>query len=240
MNFTDLLATGTPVAIVVISGRATGDDAHSARGTGKVLFEDAFDRKELGREWNVHPGSFRIEEGVMVAAQRADADHGAVCQTFVDFKDIVLDFRFRLEGESRGFNVVIDDRKYKGSHAGHICRVTVRNKRIELRDDKTGAMKNGNFEKLRDSKTRAEVTPLLVGKSRSVDVNLKRESWHSMRVAIVGPRMQVSLNGKPIGTLTSDGIDHATKSDFGFTVLEQSVRFDDVRATVPVKRAKAK
>jgi hypothetical protein len=232
MTITNVLAMGALVAIGVASGSLNGDDPRPARA-GKVLFEDAFERKDLGKAWSVHPDSFRIEEGAMVAAQRADADHGAVCQTFVDFKDIVLDFRFRLEGESPGFNVVIDDRDYKGSHAGHICRVTVRNKKVELRDDKTGAMKNEYFGKLRDKKRRAEVLPLLAGKSHVVDVDVKRKKWHSLRVKIVGSQMTVSLDGRPLGALTSDGIAHASKSDFGFTVLGRSVRFDDVRAAAP-------
>lgn len=198
-----------------------------------VVFEDNFERKELGNQWDVHPNSFRIEEGTLIAAQRKDASHGAVSQVFVDFKDATLSFRFRIEGTTQGFNVVIDDRKYKQSHAGHICRVVIRDKYIMLGDDKTGAMRNDLFEMVRNPKTKDRANELLKGKSLRVPIDLKRDVWHTLLVKISGDRIGVLLDKKEIGILQSEGIAHPTKTDFGFTIIGQSVRFDDIQLQVP-------
>ncbi len=198
-----------------------------------VLFEDDFERTELGKQWDVHPNSFRIEDGTLIAAQRKDASHGAVSQVFVDFKDATLSFRFRIEGTTQGFNIVIDDRKYKQSHAGHICRVVIRDKYILLGDDKTGAMKNDLFEMVRNPKTKQKANELLKGKSLRVPFDLKRDTWHTILVKISGDRIGVLLDKKEIGIFQSEGIAHPTKTDFGFTIIGQSVRFDDVRLQVP-------
>jgi len=222
-----------------LSGTAHAGDRDGTTGkNGRLLFEDTFSQKELSKAWRVHPNSFRIEKGVLIAGQRPDANHGAVCDVLVDFKDVFLEFSFLLDG-SAGFNVVIDDRKYRKSHAGHICRVVVRPKRITLGDDKTGNMENGLFEKRRspryrsDRKFRKEIDRLLNGKSTSVPVNLKRGRWYRMTVRITGETMRVTLDGKPLASLRSEGIAHPTKTDFGFTVIGRSVRFDNIAAWSP-------
>lgn len=196
---------------------------------GEILFEDSFERKELGKAWSVHPHSFRIEDGVLIAGQQPGTDHGAVSQTYVDFKDLILKFSFQFDG-APGFNVVIDDRTYKASHAGHICRVTVREARVVLQDDKTGAMENEIFKMRRDPKQRKAADRLLLGKSKSVPVKFKRGQWYTMVVTIVGQEMQVFLDGQLLGALQSDGIGHATKTDFGFTIPDRFIRFDNISA----------
>lgn len=219
------------------TAHAGGPDGKPGKN-GRLLFQDTFNQKELRKVWRVHPNSFRIEKGVLIAGQRPDAHHGAVCDVLVDFKDVFLEFSFLLDGSS-GFNVVIDDRKYRGSHAGHICRVTVRPKRITLGDDKTGNMKNGLFEKRRspqyrrDRKFRKEIDRLLKGKSTSVPVSLKRGRWYRMTVRIMGETMRVVLDGKPLASLRSEGIAHPTKTDFGFTIIGRFMRFDNITAWSP-------
>ena len=190
-------------------------------------FQDDFERKELGKAWTVHPNSFRIEDGVLIVATRPDADHGAVGETLVDFADGELEVRFKFMGSPQ-FNVVIDDKKYKESHAGHICRVSVRQNRILLQDDKTGAMRNDLFEKRRKSPKDPAIAKELAGKSKTVAVDLKKGEWHKLKVVLEGATMRVSLDGKEVASLTSEGIAHPTKTDFGFTVIDREVHFDDV------------
>lgn len=199
-----------------------------------VLFADDFGRDALGDRWDVHPNSYRIVDGVLIGGQRPDADHGAVSQVFVDFQDAELSFDFRLAG-SPGFNVVIDDRKYKGSHAGHICRVRVTPKAVILQDDKTGAMRNDLFARRRDPAQRKAAEQELIGKSKLVAVDLTDGEWHALTVRIEGETMSVQLDGKPLGTLTSAGIGHATKTDFGFTVIGRELHLDNVRLHKPGK-----
>ncbi len=222
------------------ANQSRADEGGSAPALkGKLLFEDTFERRELGKAWDVHPNSFRIDQGVLIAGQRPDADHGAVSQTFLDFQDLILEFSFRLDGAA-GFNLVIDDRRYKNSHAGHICRVTVRANRIAFQDDKTGAMRNDIFAQRQDPKTRKQAEKLLAGKSQAISVKLQKGRWYRMRVDIVGDRMQVTLDDKLLGTLRSEGIAHKTKTDFGFTIPGRFTHFDDVRAWSVETNSKAR
>lgn len=202
----------------------------SARGGERELFNDRFNGDQLGKHWRTHWADLKVGDGVLVVGQAKDADHGAVLDTLVDFADVDLSFRFRFVG-GRQFNVVIDDRNYKGSHAGHICRVVVRPDSIQLGDDKTGIMEKEIFAMRRDPKRKAAADKLLVGKSKRFPVKLQDGEWHSLQVKIVGEELSVRLDGRSVGSLRSVGIGHGTKTDFGFTVPGRWVHFDDVRAT---------
>ena len=87
---------------------------------GELIFTDDFERSDLG-EWKPLIPSFEIRNGVLRGWQTRD-DHGAVGRIYRPMKDVVVEFKFMLDG-STGFNAVFDDQKFKGSHAGHICRV---------------------------------------------------------------------------------------------------------------------
>jgi len=193
---------------------------------GELIFSDDFDRDELV-DWKVVIPGFRVEDGVLVGTQDR-ADHGAVGRVYRQMKDVVVQFKFRLEG-SKTFNTVFDDQKWKGSHAGHICRVAFAPKRIRLGDDKEGIMRNDIFAMRRDPERKGEANKLLEGRSSTVAMNLKQKKWYHVTIEIVGDQMRVSLDGQPIGYLQSPGIAHDTKSSFHFTVTGPGVWFDDVR-----------
>ena len=128
---------------------------------GELMFSDDFERTELG-DWKVIIPGFKVEEGVLVGTQDRE-DHGSVGRVYVPMKDVIVAFRFKLMG-SPTFNVVFDDKNYKGSHAGHICRVAVAGKQIRLGDDKEGVMQNDIFEMRRDPARKAEADKLIVGR----------------------------------------------------------------------------
>lgn len=193
---------------------------------GKPLFADDFSRTALGA-WRSSIPTFTVADGVLKGSQTRD-DHGAVIRTKVAFKDGIVECRFRFESAT-SFNVVFDDKSYKGSHAGHICRVAVTPKQVRLGDDKEGVMRNDIFAMRQDPKRKAEADPLLMGRSQAVPVQLEPRRWYRLRIEIVGEAMRVSLDDKPVGHLKSPGIGHATKAEFGFTVSGREAQFDDVR-----------
>ncbi len=206
--------------------------ANSTSKPSKLPFSDEFNRSDLGTHWRTHYADLKIEDGVLKVGQDKAADHGAVLDTLVDFKDIELSFRFRFDG-GKQFNVVIDDRNHKGSHAGHICRAVVRTDSISLGDDKTGIMENEIFAMRRDPKRKKESEKLLKGKTQRFPLTIADGEWQELVLIIKGNEMTASLNGKKVGSLTSEGIGHATKTDFGFTVPGRWVEFDDVKASQP-------
>lgn len=196
---------------------------------GVLLFEDDFSISELGDRWTSHPNSFFIERSAMRATQLKDAGHGAVTRAIFDFKDVWISFDFKYAGGER-FNFVVDDKNDKSVHAGHICRLTMNKGRVILQDDKTGTM---NL-KIRSQRLAGDSSPelekLLEAKRSEIDFEFKDEQWYRMDVLIKGDRMEVHLDGKFLLGHQSEGFDHPTKTQFGFTVTGQSIYYDNVEA----------
>ena len=218
-------------AVVVVHG----DDARGAKGDvpeealagkGELVFSDDFEGDDLG-EWKVVIPGFHVRDGVLVGKQDR-ADHGAVGRVYRPMKDVVVQFKFRLDG-SKTFNAVFDDQKWKGSHAGHICRVAFAPTRIRLGDDKEGIMRHDIFAMRRNPARKGEAEKLLEGRISSAVVELEQRKWYEVAIEIVGDAMRVSLDGQPVGYLKSPGLGHETKSSFHFTVPGPGVEFDEVR-----------
>jgi hypothetical protein len=193
---------------------------------GELLFSDDFERSELG-EWHPLIPSFVVEQGALKGWQSRE-DHGAVGRVYRPMKDVIVEFRFKLEG-APNFNAVFDDQKFKGSHAGHICRVSFGPKQIVLGDDKEGVMRNDIYAMRKEAAKKEEAAKLMAGRSAAVSAALDATQWHSATIEIVGDQMRVCCDGKPVGYLVSSGIAHPTKSSFHFTVSGKPMLFDDVR-----------
>lgn len=223
-NAATLLAVIFPLA-----GSCFAADVPSApiAKKGELLFSDDFARAELGKDWKPVIPTFTVENGVLKGSQTRP-DHGAVGSVMVPMKDCVTEFRFRLEG-SPTFNAVWDDKGYKGSHAGHICRVAIAARQIRLGDDKEGVMRNDIFEMRKDPQRKADANKLLEGRGSNVAAQIEQHRWYQVSVEIVGDEMRVSLDGKAVGYLKSPGIAHPTKTTFHFTVSGKGALFDDVR-----------
>jgi hypothetical protein len=193
---------------------------------GELLFSDDFERSDLG-EWQPINPSFAVQNGVLKGWQTRD-NHGAVGRVYRPMKDVVVEFKFMLDGSS-GFNAVFDDQKYRGSHAGHICRVAFFPKQIRIGDDKEGGMRNDIFAMLTDPTKKAEAAKLLVGRASEMNRAVEPKKWHTVRIELLGDRLRVTMDDEPAGELKSPGIAHETKTSFHFTVGGPGVLFDDVK-----------
>lgn len=228
---------------VLVISIAHGEDVpeNPIAKKGQVLLSSDFSDGVVGEgregpeDWLALIPGFTIENGVLKAWQAKD-DHGAVGRTYLPMKDVIVEFRFRLEG-TKNFNVVFDDQQYKGSHAGHIARVAFAPTQIRLGDDKEGIMKNEIFEMRRDPETKAEAEKLLEGRGSVVKMRVEQERWYSVKIELIGDEMRLSLDGDPIGYLKSPGLAHETKTSFHFTVNGDHALFDDVKIweAVPAK-----
>ncbi len=207
----------------VASGKPAIPDKPLA-AKGELLFEDHFDRDTLG-EWKpVIPG-FKVTDGVLVGTQDK-ADHGAVGRVYRPMKDVVVEFRFRPEGSPR-FNVVFDDQKHKGSHAGHICRIAFTPNGIRLGDDKEGIMRNDIFEARRNP-ARKEADELVKRSAAWSPLKIEQQKWYAVAIELVGDQMRVSLDGKTVGYLKSPGLAHENQIELPFHRVRQGHHFDDV------------
>ncbi|MBN8215493.1 MAG: DUF1080 domain-containing protein [Spirochaetes bacterium] len=192
---------------------------------GKTLFQDDFSAPRTN-DWKFPIPAFVVSNGMLVAWQ-GRADHGAVSKIAVPFSNAVVQVSFRFEGGT-SWNLVFDDRTYKGSHAGHICRVAFTTNGVRLADDKEGAMRNDIFDNRTNASMKAELARRLVGRSLAAAVPLPKGTWHTVLTELVGEEMRVHLDGKPIAALRSQGIAHGKKGDFGFAVSGGQVWFKDL------------
>ncbi len=201
---------------------------------GTVLFEDSFKRAEMAPEWRVGKGSWKIEDGVVKVAEIPDDKHGAYAYAKGKFADanFIAEFGFKFDG-AKSVQFLFDDKNYKGSHAGHICRASITPDQVVVTDSKLGNMKNEIFDKMKDPQTTAEEKKQLQAsikdKTAAFKVKLDAAEWHTARVEVAGDEMLVEIDGKAAGYLKSEGIAHPTKTMVGFTVNGQSAMIRNVK-----------
>ncbi len=210
------------------SATAADTPAPALAKRGAILFSDDFARAQPGPKWETSQRAFAIVDGALKGGQLPTQHHPAIAGVELPFRDAVIEFRFRFEGAT-GISAVCDDRKFEGSHAGHICRVTITPKAIRLGDDKEGAMRPDIIGMRKDPARRAEAEKLLAGRSAAFPTTVSTGEWHRLDLEIVGDQMRASLDGRHIGSLKSPGIAHPTKSRFHFAISGRDVLLDDVK-----------
>ena len=127
-------------------------------------------------------------------------------------------------------DVEFDDRKYVGSHYGHLCRAQVRLDKVTLLDERDGSQSNALIELRKDAvNNKAEISKLLATHSASFPAKLEAGKWIKLAVETVGDEMRVTIDGKPAGYLKSPGIGHVTKSMIEFGVGGKDGWFDDLK-----------
>lgn len=193
---------------------------------GEPILADDFERADLGG-WKSLIPTFTVEGGALKGVQTR-ADHGAVGRFYHPMKDVVVEFKFKLVG-SPTFNAVFDDQKFKGSHAGHICRVAFAPTQLRIGDDKEGVMRNDIYEMRKDPARKKDADKLVKERGSVSIMKIEQQKWYQATIELKGDELRVSLDGKPIGFLKSPGIAHETKSSFHFTVSGTGALFDDVK-----------
>lgn len=207
-----------------------------------VIFRDDFEnRNQIGSEYTTNEkyvGGFSVKDGVLIGKQVKD-DHGSTIRKPYNFADIDVEFNFRFNGGQR-FNFVMDDKKEKSVHAGHICRVSISPRSLKIGDDKTGVMNSKLRAQRQDKKLGSEdrktLEALLATKQTTSKIKLEKGRWHHLRVRIKGDVLAAFLNGEKVARLQSPGFAHPTKTQFGFTVTGSTIDFDNLKVnTVGVK-----
>src|SRR5437016_4622164 len=205
----------------------------------ELLFSDDFEGAEPAKVWHKVVPTFAVEKGALKGTQSRDknipaadgkpavAAHAAVHGLEIPTKDSVVEVKIRFEGASM-IDVEFDDRKYTGSHYGHLCRAQVRLNGVTLIDERDGSMRNDIYA-MRDPSQKAERAKLLVGRSVTYPAKLEPNVWYTLVVETVGDTMRVTIDGKPAGYLKSSGIAHETKSKIELGVAGKDGLFDDIK-----------
>ena len=215
----------------------------------ELLFSDDFQGAQPAKVWHKVVPTFTVENGALKGTQTRDktipaADgkpeikaHAAVHGLEIPTKDSVVECRIKFEGATM-IDVEFDDRKFTGSHYGHLCRAQVRLNGVTIMDERDGGMRNDIREMRNDLSKKAEVAKLLAGRQVTYPAKLEAGKWYALVVETVGDEIRVTLDGKPAAYLKSSGIAHPTKSKIELGVAGKDGWFDDIKVwnAEPVKR----
>jgi hypothetical protein len=211
------------------------------------LFSDDFE-SEPAKAWHKVVPTFVVEGRTLKGTQTREKNvpaadgkpavtaHAAVHGLEIPTKDSVVEVKIRFEGATM-IDVEFDDRNFKGSHYGHICRAQVRLTGVTLIDERDGGMRNDIYAMKQDPTKKAEVARLVAGRSVTYPAKLETGRWYTLVVETVGDEMRVTIDGKPAGYLKSSGIGHPTKSKIELGVGGKDGLFDDIKVwnAEPVK-----
>ena len=205
-----------------------------------LLISEDFEKPELAKPWHRVVPTFVVENGALKGTQTRDQNipaadgkpevkaHAAVHGLEIPTKDSVIEAKIRFEGATM-IDVEFDDRKYTGSHYGHLSRAQVRLDSVTIMDERDGNQ-NEELKAMRaDPSKKDEVNKAIAAHQVRFPVKLEKGKWYDLMVETVGEEMRVSIDGKGVAYFKSPGIGHATKSKIELGVAGKDGLFDDVK-----------
>ncbi len=206
----------------------------------ELLFSDDFEAAEHDAKWHRVVDTFVFENGALKGTQTRVKDepskdgksiitaHAAVYGLELPTKDSVVEVKMRFDGCTM-MDVEFDDRKYTGSHYGHLCRAQIRLDKVTIMDEREGSQNEEIKAMKLDPTKKDEVAKRMAGTSATYPVKLKEGETYLVGVETAGDEMRVTIDGKAVAFLKSPGIGHETKSKIELGVAGQSGSFDDIK-----------
>ena len=208
----------------------------------ELLFEDNFESGVRDKRWHRVIDTFVVENGQLKGSQTREKDvpavdgkpavvaHHAVHGLELLTKDSIVEVKIRFGGNTM-FDIEFDDRKYKGSGYGHLCRAQVRVDKVILMDEREGGQNLALIEMKKDPAKRDEALKLMNSKNAyfTLPSRLEVGKTYTLTVETVRDEMRVSLDGKGVGFLKSPGIGHETKSKIEIGVGGKDGYLDDLK-----------
>ncbi len=209
----------------------------------EVILEDHFERTEkddtkeqVGGGWTTNSkgraaGNKQVDlvDGALSVTRHPVADHAVSIVHDAAFTDGTIELRFKF-GKGDAIHVDLADMNEKSVHAGHLAVVRVTPYNVSLVDHKTGPMKNEIREARQSGSLTKPMEQILDETQNVIKRNTAVDQWHELTVIVDGDRMSVSIDGQPVGHLTSPGIGHPTKQKIRLGVKQNAV-IDDVIVT---------
>jgi len=197
----------------------------------RTIFADDFSGNGFGPRWGHYKSGSVVKDGILIGITPEGSDHSAVDNVrFPGERDLEVSVKFRFVSEkAKSFNVWFDDKDYKGSHAGHICQASISPTGVNLSDAKTGGfdLSGGLYDRKKANQLTDADKKLLAAKAKRIPTTVSLKDWHTLVVRTKGAELSVQIDGKPVGTFESEGIDHATKSLVSLTTNPVDVHYDD-------------
>ena len=207
-----------------------------------LIFEDDFERsesddtkEEIGKGWSSNSkkranGNKQVDlkDGAMHITFHPSADHAVSVVHPAEFKNgrVTLCFQLPTAKDSLGLNFA--DLEFKEVHAGHLCMTRITSRNVQIHDLKTGNMRKDIREARQAKKLTEEQKKMVKTKSKTFPNKLEANKWHDLSVTIKGETMTVKINGKDVGSFTSEGIAHPTKRKLRVAVPKKAI-IDDLK-----------
>lgn len=197
----------------------------------RLIFSDDFAKDGFGKTWGHYKSASVVKEGVLHGITAPESDHPAVdVIRIAPERDLEVSVKFQIKGEKTyGFNIWLDDKDYKGSHAGHICSITVTQKTVIVADAKTGTFANDIYERKKATPPALtdEDRANLAKWTKSVPNAVSLKEWHTLTVRTNNDLVETSIDGKVVGTFQSPGVAHDHKTVVSLTTNRVDVDYDD-------------
>lgn len=207
----------------------------------ELLFADDFKGTERDKRWHRVVDTFAFENGALKGTQTRDVTipaangkpeiraHAAVFGLELPTKDSIIEAKIRFEGATM-IDIEFDDRQYKGSHYGHLCRAQVKLNGVTILDEREGTQNNKVVEWKKDlEKNQAEIKKLIAAHSITYPAKHEPGKTYTVVVETVGEEMRVTIDGAPAAYFKSPGIGHPTKSKIELGVAGKSGWFEDIK-----------
>lgn len=203
----------------------------------KLVFSDEFNRPEKipGNGWDAnsdHGNRVEVQDNALFIMKGKGANHSVSARHDNPFDDGIIRLRFQLFDRT-GLKININDKKAREiTWAGHIARVVVQPRSVTIQDDKTGYYELGIRKKRKDEslskEEKANLAKLLKTKKRVIKTPIELKTWHQITIVNLGPKFEVYLNQKSLGSFTSEGLDHKVKQIMALGVSGKVI-IDDVQ-----------
>jgi len=202
MNLKCVLSLGLLIAGVT---SATADKASDLSGAlGKPTVTDDFDRPQLGRQWQVAKGEWKIEDGAIVGRELKSDQHAAVLSFQQPNHNSAIQFSFRLDG-AKGFHLSFNKKR------GHLFRILVAPTGLTATLDKDKKDPKSKPQRLGAAKGRFE-----------------QGKWYTMLVRVEGSKVTAQTDNGVKLTARHADIDQP-KPNYRFVLRGGDLRLDDLR-----------
>lgn len=220
---------------------AGSPSASAADDLGKLVFSDDFERTESqettddpGNGWKTNStarakGNKQVDliDGALRIFIHAEADHAVSVTHDFAFVNGAVTMRFKLESDKDSLGLDFADLACKEVHAGHLFKATFAASKVTLADLKTGSMALPFYEANKAGTATKEQKAQAAAKQKHFPVSISTGSWHDLQVVINGTTLTASVDGKEVGSFSSEGIGHPTKRVLRLAVPKVAV-VDDV------------
>lgn len=210
--------------------------------TGKLIFEDKFERNEsqelkdeVGNGWNTNSRSranghkqVDLKDGTMRIFIHETADHGVSVTQPMEFHNGRVEMKFKLEDPKDVLGLNFADLKYKKVWAGHLFRVNVGVKNVEITDLKTGVMDLETRTLRKAGTVSKELQEKLKTKVKRFPNKLETNRWYHVAAEVIDDTLTVFIDGEEVASFASEGIAHPTKRLLRLAV-KRNVVVDDVQ-----------